>query len=376
MAHNLQIHVNKHWRNRKVTHTLIPITADNKTQLFWWTKPQNVMCGTHLQPPPHTVEMWTDASTIGGGGSIQVKGQPETQEFSVQWDENTSKNHVNFLELLAVKHCLFHWEHLVTNQSLLLHVDNTTVLHHVNKLSGPRSPQLHSLCQEILVWCNHRGITIKAAHIKGKLNVLSDYMSRRGSIIPTEWSIHPHIIERIQLTWLDGPQIDLFATKWNKKLPVYISPVPDPQALFTDALSVDWTNFIAYAYPPPAIMSQVLTKIEQTPCVVYLVAPNWPRMVWFPRLLNLLVDLPRVIPCIPKLLQQPKTQIFHHNPAMLNLHVFKLSSVAWRQEGFLNLLQQQSVPKTGTHPNSAMNATGTDTLIGVRGNLMIHSHPL
>ena len=376
MARNLQLHLNKHWKNRKLTHTLIPVTQANKQHLQWWTDPANVMCGTPLRPPPPTIEMWTDASCLGAGGSIQVRGHPETLEHSVTWDPETSQNHINYLELLAVQHCLIHWEELITNQSLLLHVDNTTVLHHINKASGPRSPQLHQLCQDILVWCNLRGVTVKAAHIKGKLNVISDYMSRRGSIIPTEWSIHPLIVEKIKCTWADQPQIDLFATKWNKKLPLYISPVPDPQALHTDALSVDWNNYIAYAYPPPAIMSQVLNKIEQSQCLIYLVAPNWPRMVWFPRLLNLLVDFPRVIPCIPKLLQQPKTQIFHHNPASLSLHVFPLSKNVWRQEDFLHRLQLQSVPKIGTHQNNVMRDIGQDTFIGVKHTYMIHSMPL
>ena len=376
MARDLQIHINKTWKDRKNPHIKIPITAENKVSLLWWTKRDNVMCGTPLRPPPPTVEMWTDASTLGAGGSLKLQHCTETLEFSLQWDKKTAQQHINLLEMTAVQKSLHHWEHLVTNQSILLHVDNTTCLSYINKNSGSRSPQMHQLCQDILLWCHNRGITLKAAHIKGKLNVLSDYMSRRGSIIPTEWSIHPSIIQKIMSTWIEQPQVDLFATKWNKKLPIYISPVFDPQALTTDALSADWTGFLAYAYPPPAIISQVLNKIEQCQCVVYLVAPNWPRMAWFPRLLHLLIDHPRKIPCFPKLLQQPRTAIYHQNPEFMNLHVFKLSSVAWRQEDFLHRLQNLSVLKTGNLQNSVMKNIGSDTFIGVKGNLCIQSLPL
>nr|KAG5701148.1 hypothetical protein BaRGS_002624 [Batillaria attramentaria] len=46
------------------------------------------------------------------------------------------------------------------------------------------------------------------------------------------------------------PLIDLFATRWNCKLPTFISPVPDPPAWACDALATSWENMIGYAYPP------------------------------------------------------------------------------------------------------------------------------
>mgnify|MGYP001545581844 CR=1 FL=1 len=267
MARDLQIHLNIHWKDRLNVFAIIPVTPENKEVLTWWTVKDNVMCGAPLRPPPPTVEIWTDASTLGYGGSLQVRGQLESYDMSGHWTKDQAKCHINFLELKAAELALHHWEALVTNQCCLLHIDNTTALSYINKQSGSRSPVLHKLCQDILLWCHNRNIILKAVHIKGSLNIHSDYLSRKGTVIPTEWSLHPSILTRIKNTWIDQPQIDLFATKLNCKLPLYISPVDDPQAYSKDALSTDWTGFVGYAYPPPAILSQVLNKIEQTSCL-------------------------------------------------------------------------------------------------------------
>ena len=43
--------------------------------------------------------------------------------------------------------------------------------------------------------------------------------------------------------------VDLFATRYNRKLDLFVSPVPDPLALDADALSISWENLWAYAFP-------------------------------------------------------------------------------------------------------------------------------
>ena len=50
------------------------------------------------------------------------------------------------------------------------------------------------------------------------------------------------------------PHVDLFATHLNHKLPLYVSPVPDPNAWDIDALNINWTVLTAYAYTPMALL--------------------------------------------------------------------------------------------------------------------------
>ena len=58
---------------------------------------------------------------------------------------------------------------------------------------------------------------------------MADKLSRLGQTIQTEWSLHPEVFQAICSGW-HQPQVDLFATRFNNKLPQFVSPVPDPQA--------------------------------------------------------------------------------------------------------------------------------------------------
>ena len=71
----------------------------------------------------------------------------------------------------------------------------------------------------------------------GEKNVLADLLSRRDKIIHTEWTLHQSVVNALCITW-DRPNIDLFATRLNHWLPVFVSPMADPQAVDVDALSI------------------------------------------------------------------------------------------------------------------------------------------
>ena len=55
--------------------------------------------------------------------------------------------------------------------------------------------------------------------------------------------------------------MDLFATRFNNKLPQFVLPVPDPQAWAVDALSLSWEDLDPYAFPPAAILGKVVEKL-------------------------------------------------------------------------------------------------------------------
>ena len=93
--------------------------------------------------------------------------------------------------------------------------------------SGP----LCALLWKILTWCTRRQVTLKARHIPG---TPTSQLSRLGQTIQTEWSLHPEVFQAICSRW-HQPQVDLFATRFISKLPQFVSPVPDPQALAVDA---------------------------------------------------------------------------------------------------------------------------------------------
>ena len=97
-------------------------------------------------------------------------------------------------------------------------------------------------------------------------------------------------------------QVDLFATRFNNKLPQFVSPVPDPQTWAVDALSLSWEDLDPYAFPPVAISGKVVEKLQDYPCNrIILIAPGWPNMPWFWDLVAMSSQIPLCLPNIPNL---------------------------------------------------------------------------
>ena len=44
--------------------------------------------------------------------------------------------------------------------------------------------------------------------------------------------------------------VDMFATKLDHKLPIYVSPVPDANAMNIDVLNISWEGLDGYAFCP------------------------------------------------------------------------------------------------------------------------------
>ena len=79
---------------------------------------------------------------------------------------------------------------------------------------------------------------IRVHHIPGKFNILADRLSRLDRPLKTEWALDQSVANSI-FQMLNYPNVELFATRFNHKLPLYVSPVADNHVLAMDASSVD-----------------------------------------------------------------------------------------------------------------------------------------
>ena len=216
-------------------------------------------------------------------------------------------------ELKAVSLALRDFQDQCQNQTVLVATDNSTVVAYINKQGGTHSAEMCALLWKIMTWCHHYHITLKARHIPGCLNVMADLLSRSNQVQSTEWSLHPQVFKQICRKWFT-PHVDLFATHLNHKLPLYVSPIPDPRAWNIDALNINWTNLTAYAYPPTALLHKVIQKIKQCHCLIIVIAPGWPGMPWFWDLVQLSTEIPLQLPVSTTLLKQSHNYVFHNNP--------------------------------------------------------------
>ena len=170
------------------------------------------------------------------------------------------------------------------------------------------------------------------------------------------------------------PNLDLFVTRFNHKLPLYVSPVLDNQAFAIDAFSMNWNHIHAYAFPPTILIPSVLNKIHQSQCRIVLIAPLWPQQVWFSEVLQLLVSAPVRLPHVPNLLSQGKLQ--HQNLPALNLHAWELSNNQLEIKIFQKTLWILSPNQDEHQLRKYMMRNGSFIPVGVLEKRLIRSRPL
>ena len=330
---------------------------------------KRLIVGVPMHPPNPDIQIFMDSSMEGWGAHTL------NLEVSGVWSANERTLHINNLELRAVVLALKHWERVVIGKTILVASDNSTVVAYINKQGGTVSRSLCMEAKEMLIWCHKREIILCARHIPGKLNGLADQLSRRGQILHTEWSLCPRIFKQL-CNQFTKPMWDLFATKYNKKLEIYASPMPDPESKAVDALSLSWENMWAYAYPPTALIPQILTKIQTEDCQIMLIAPAYARAQWYQTLLNLIVEAPVVLPPSKSLLKQPRSNIYHKNPKSLDLHAWILSRDQYKQRDFLKTQPDASQNQYEDPLMQYITASGESSRLGVVKGKLIRSKSL
>ena len=349
----------------------ISINGMIRSHLQWWINPIRFETGTSIHPPDPKFFLYTDASHYGWGAHLE----PTTLSFHGRWTENQSQLHINMLEMMAIRLALKQAKTFIHHSCIMISTDNTTVVSYINKQGGTHSPNLCVEVWKILNWCLEQDIVIRVRHIPGKFNILADRLSRLDKPIKTEWALDQTVANSV-FQMLNFPNVDLFATRFNHRLPLYVSPVQDYKALAIDALSMDWNHLHAYAFPPFILIPAVLEKIRQHQCRIVLIAPFWPQQQWFSELLLLLVSAPIRLPLIPRLLTQSKGRFVHQNLPILDLHAWELSNNQSEIRNFHNTLQILSPDQEEhLHKKSTMQ-NGPSSLIGVIQKRLIRSRPL
>ena len=98
--------------------------------------------------------------------------------------------------------------------------------------------------------------------------------------------LHQEVFNWLRQRW--PVTIDLFASSLGHRCSVYFAPVLDPMAAGTDTMLQSWDSLQAYAFPPFAMISQVLPKVRASLGLeLTLITPFWPQRPWFPELLIL-----------------------------------------------------------------------------------------
>ena len=364
----LQLYLLAHWapvsRNIKA---LIPVRHDLLDHhLRWCLDRKCTRAGVLLDVPEARARIFTYASEAGWGANL------DDHQTSGSWSTREATLHINHLEMLAVLYALRAFRVHLTGLTVQLMSDNTSVVSYIRKQGKRclcRCTVLLERYREVLLLARDAQINLLTKHIPGDRNALAD-------LVHTEWILHQSVFKALYITW-DTHNLDLFATRLNNRLPVFVSPMADALAVDVDAMSMSWKGMYAYAFPPFVMLGRVLEKVlKDHPCEMILVAPKWPNQSWYARLLELLVDFPLVLPLREDLLFQPHNHQRHRSLAAVCLHAWRLSSDPLQREGFRRQLPIRSHAVVGNPPERSMTANGGFSLVDVLGNRWIRSRLL
>ena len=162
--------------------------------------------------------------------------------------------------------------------------------------------------------------------------------------------------------------VDLVATRLTNQCRHYFSRRPDLFAEATDAFLHDWTTVKGFANPPWNLIQRVLTKAQNQGAVVILVTPVWKSQPWYPLLLSLLVDWPRLLP--------KQDMVTESVPIMPQLAVWSITGKDSMNKVFQAKLQTSSSIHGGQKQTSLTTHYSGDGIAGVLNRVPIHFQDL
>ena len=256
------------------------------SELSWWkTVSLEELTPVSLVDPNPVLTLFCDSSLLGWGASLS-----SGEIISGKWGLVDSKEHINYLELKAIHLSLIHFRSIFRGKCISIRSDNTTAVFYLNKMGGTHSPKLCKLAISIWKFIHSNSISFIASHISGIENNAADYLSRISH--NHEYALSPAVFASLTEVIPFSLNIDIFATKYNKKLPNYCSLFNDPSASFIDAFSFCWPSNI-YIFPPIPMIHKTVSKIhrdEVESCI--LITPAWHCLSILPILKNLLIHNP------------------------------------------------------------------------------------
>ena len=93
---------------------------------------------------------------------------------------------------------------------------------------------------------------------------------------------HPNGRKWSQIWCWGSPQVDMFAAWLNNQLLGFCIPGVRPTGIGIRHLEHELVGFNFYIFPPPFLLSRLLTNEVHSPCRVSLIAPVWAVQAWLP----------------------------------------------------------------------------------------------
>ena len=185
-----------------------------------------------------------------------------------------------------------------------------------------------------------------------------------------DWKLRPESFKQMLSWW--SLQIDLFAAAWNRQLDRFISWQLQPDAMAVDSFTLDWGNWRCYAFPPFKLIHRCLLKIWKDQADVLLQTPVWPAQPWWPTIIELAYQPPRILKPVVNLLSDPEGN--SHPllaPGSLLMAAWALSGKDSKREAFRAKWSTYSWQEIVKPHQLPIRAAGTVGSVGLQNRIMI-----
>lgn len=170
------------------------------------------------------------------------------------------------------------------------------------------------------------------------------------------------------------PSIDLFASRLNAKVDIFVSWHPEPGChSVADAFNLCWTSYQCYAFSPFCLINRVLSKLQRDNVDQFLlITPIWPTQNWYPTLLDLCVIKPILLPAVKNLLYLVNKPMLHPLHNKLRLAACTLSANSSKREAFLKKQPNWCAHHGPKAPKNSINQFGPNGLADAVKKKLIH----
>ena len=312
--------------------------------ISWWQENVHSQVSLLARSKP-SVFIETDSSKLHWGA--RIVGGPHTQG---SWDINEQLQHINVLELSAIKLGVQALCFNAANIHIRIKTDNSTCVAYINKKGGSKSRNLNKISVNLWQWCLARNIFISAEHIRGCNNTHADFLSRYIDN-SGEWGLKRESFLAVTNFFKMYPTIDIFASRLNFQCARYMSWMPDPGSIGTDALSQYLEDEIFWAFPPFNLLSRFLQKVHLEGLEGIIIAPCWSAQSFFPQLVKLFIDFPVFLRWHPSLLVHP-SGMNHPLGQHLRLMACVISGKVCKREDFQRKLCKLFIKGGAQTPSS------------------------
>lgn len=345
----------------------IRLSAQCLEDIHWWINHVSHSKKPIYQSAPD-LTVSSDSSLTGWGSYVAEIGAT-----GGQWSTVESENHINYLELHAVLLTLQSFCKDMTCKHIRIKSDSTVAVICINK-QGSTKTHLNTLTRDIWLFAIQRQLWLSAEHIPGVCNQKADIESRKVNI-DTEWSLKKTIFD--QITEQFGvPDIDLFATRINCQVGLYYSWRPDPNASGVDAFKQSWKKKLNYIFCPFSMIGLALQKLEQEQAEAIMIAPLWSTQGWFPKLLQLVIQCPLLLPVSRDMLTVPDKTLVHPLLNKLHLAVFRISGKISKNKDYRQTLSTSSCIHGEIQQTSNMGVISRNGCVFVSNGNLIPLHQL